>query len=182
MSSFHTRDLELGPAETDGATPPSSGRPSSQDEESLRTKAMTGSPPPPNPQSRTPDNPKDANVFIEEAGQSLLLAFDFSKPSAILVPVFRPSVAWALDMETMERKGTTLPVKAPEKAKFSVERWREFRWLHRGEDEVDIWERIQQLYLAHQPKWYPYLPFWRPVLVEERHVRNPSHRTTGILG
>ena len=181
MSSFHTRDLELGPAETDGATPPSSGRPSSQDEESLRTKAMTGSPPPPSPQNRTPDRPKDANMFIEGAGQSLLLAFNSSKPSAILIPVFRPSVAWAFKMEAMERTGKILPVKAPEKAEFDVDRWREFRWLHRGEDEVIIWKRIKQQYLAHHPWWYPCLPFWRPVLVEERNASTPSHQMTGIL-
>ena len=182
MSSFQTSDLESGPKVTGiaEAEPPSS-KPSLQQEKSLGTKAMANSRPPPNPQPRTPDRPKDGNIFVGDAGQSLLLVFDSSKPSAILVRVFRPSVAWALRMESMERAGKTLPVKAPEKAKFDVERWTEFRWLHRGEDEVDIWKRIKQQYLAHHPKWYPYLPFWRPVLVEERNASTPPHQTTEIL-
>ena len=59
------------------------------------------------------------------------------------------------------------------KAKFDVARWREFRWQHRGEAEVDIWKRIKQQHLVHHPWWYPFLPFWRPVSVEERNASRP---------
>lgn len=174
-SSSQTRDLESGSAGTGillERNSPSS-KPSSRQERSLGTKAMANSRPPPNAQPPTPDGPKDADIFVEDEGQSLLLAFDSPKPSAIVVPVFRPSVAWALRMETMERKCETLPVKAPGKAKFDVARWREFRWQHRGEAEVDIWKRIKQQHLVHHPWWYPFLPFWRPVLVEERNASRP---------
>lgn len=175
-------DLESGSAVLGviGAEPPSS-KPASRQERSLGTKVLANSRPPPNPQPWIPDRPRDENILVEDAGQSLLLAFNSSKPSAILVRVLRPSVAWALRMEAMERADETLPVKAPEKAKFDVERWREFRWLHRGEDEVHIWKRIKQQYLSHHPWWYPYLPLWRPVLVEERNARNLSHQMTEIL-
>lgn len=186
MSPFQMSDLESGSAVLGviGAKPPSS-KPSSRQEKSLGTKVVANSRPPPNPQPRTPDRPKDENVFVGDAGQSLLLAFNSYKnkeASAILVPVFRPSVDWARSMETIEKGGCEpLPFKAPQEAEFPIERWRQFRWLHRGEDEVEIWERIKQQYLAHQPKWYPYLPFWRPVLVEERHARNPSRQITESL-
>lgn len=180
MPSFQPDDLESGAAGTGivGTRLPSS-EPPSQQGESLGTKAMANSRPQPNAQSRTPDRPKNADMFIEDAGQSLLLAFDSYKnkgSSAILVPVFRPSVEWARNMESIEsEKRDPLPVKAPKKAMSYVERWRQFRWLHRGEDEVEIWGRIKQQYLAQQPRWYPFVPFWRPVLIEERNAGTSPH-------
>ena len=183
MSSFQTSDLESGSAGTsiDGAKPPSS-KPSSRQEKSLGTKVMANSRPRPYTRPRTQDRPKVEDVFVGDAGQSLLLAFDSYKnkeASAILVPVFRPSVEWAHSMETIEeKKPASLPVKAPGRDDVSIERWRQFRWLHRGEDEVEIWERIKQQYLAQQPRWFTFVPFWKPVLVEERHARVPSHHVT----
>lgn len=176
MTSFQTADLESGPARTGlvGARPPlSGGNPSSQPERSLRTMALAEG----RPQPRAPDRPTDDKMFVGDAGQSLLLAFNShknSEASAILIPVFRPSVEWARSMETKEKeRPDDLPVKAPEKTMRNIERWRQFRWLHRGEDEVEIWERIKKRCLAQQPRWCSFLPFWRPVLLEERNVSTP---------
>jgi len=181
MTSFQTADLESGPARTGfvGAIPPLSGvNASSQTQRSLGTKALVDSRPQPRPsEPRTRDRPKDKDVFVEDAGQSLLLVFGSHKneeASGVLIPVFRPSVEWARNMETKEKKKPDdMPVKAPENTMRNIERWRQFRWLHRGEGEVEIWERIKKRCLAQQPRWYSFLPFWRPVLLEERNASTP---------
>lgn len=180
MTSFQTADLESGPARAGliEARPPLSGvNASSQTKRSLGTRALVESRPQPGPEPRTRDRPKDKDVFVEDAGQSLLLVFGSHKnqeASAILIPVFRPSVEWARSMETKEKDAPdTLPVKAPEKTMRNIERWRQFRWLHRGEDEVEIWDRVKKRCLAQQPRWCSFLPFWRPVLLEERNVSTP---------
>jgi hypothetical protein len=186
MSSFTAQDLEAGASGTviAGARSPSSvANSSSQQQRSVGTKAMlAGGRPQAKPQPRTADKPMDETMFVGDAGQSLLLAFESNKDkdaSAILIPVFRPSIEWAHRMAALEKEPEPLPVKAPEKASFPIDRWREFRWLHHGEDEVEIWRRIKQQCLAQQPRWQPFLPFWRPVLVEERNAS--TLRTTKIL-
>jgi hypothetical protein len=136
------------------------------------------------PQPRTADKPMDENMFAGASGQSLLLVLDSHKnkeASAILIPVFRPSVEWARRMAAIEQKQKPLPVKAPETSDPSIERWRHFRWLHCGEDEVEVWERIRRQCLAQQPKWYRFLSFWKPVSVEERNASTPSNNRDSQL-
>lgn len=131
-------------------------------------------------QLQTLDNARDEDMFIGDAGQTLLLAFKTGRDdeaAAILVPVARPSIEWARNMEILEEKHERLPVAAPEKTQWEVHRWEEFRWLYCGEDEVEIWKRIRQHYIAQRPRWHAILPFWRSVLVEERHVRFSPKQT-----
>jgi hypothetical protein len=125
-------------------------------------------------QLQTLDKAGDEDMFVGDAGQALLLAFKTGKgdeAAAILVPVARPSIEWARNMEVLEEKREKLPVAAPEKTQWEVQRWEEFRWSYCGEDEVEIWKRIRRHYIAQRPRWHVILPFWRFVLVEERHVR-----------
>lgn len=126
------------------------------------------------------DKPGDEDMFVGDAGQALLLAFKTGKDdeaAAILIPVARPSIEWARNMEALEEKHEKLPMAAPEKTLWEIHRWEEFRWLYCGEDEVKIWKRIRQHYFAQRPRWHVIFPFWRSVLVEERHVRPPQKQT-----
>lgn len=151
-----------------------SATPSSQDS------ALSSNTPQARSQLQTLDRAEDEDMFVGDAGQALLLAFKTGKDdeaAAILVPVARPSIKWAQNMEVSEEKHERLPVAAPEKTQWEVQRWEEFRWLHCGEDEVEVWKRIRRHYIAQRPKWHVILPFWRSVLVEERHVRFPQKRT-----
>jgi hypothetical protein len=66
----------------------------------------------------------------------------------LLVPVHRPSSEWARSMEAREKNLEKLPVAPPKKENWDVERWRQFRWLYPGENEVDIWKRIRQQFIA----------------------------------
>lgn len=113
------------------------------------------------------------NMFAEDAGQALLLAFRTGKGEeeiAMLVPVYRPSKEWARSMEAGEKNLGKLPFAIPKKENWDVERWRQFRWLYSGEKEVDIWKRIRQQYIAQRPWWHSLCPFWRPVLLGEREA------------
>lgn len=174
-SSFQSLDLESGPQSTTNicdTAQMSGGQIASSPAQSAES--STAVPSTSDIQSQLhQEGAADGISFAEDRGQAVLLAFNKGRgegEAAILVPVSRPSTDWAREMAILEKAGKQLPVSSPKKEDWDVERWRQFRWLHHGENEVDIWERIRRHYDAQRPSWHSFLPFWRPVLLEERKV------------
>lgn len=175
-SSCQPHDLESGPERIPGFGDPtqsSSAETSSSPVRSAGSTVVVSSTSEDHAPPWNNDETDYENMFAEDAGQALLLAFRTGKGEeeiAMLVPVYRPSKEWARSMEAGEKNLGKLPFAIPKKENWDVERWRQFRWLYSGEKEVDIWKRIRQQYIAQRPWWHSLCPFWRPVLLGEREA------------
>jgi hypothetical protein len=125
----------------------------------------------------------DAEIFKGDFGQALFLVVNTGKrlEPAVTVPVYRPSVDCARRMEQLEKGGgdpkdgddLLRPLLSPPPGKEPWDdfpRWKEFRWAHPGDAEVDVWERIRRECDALRPRWHAFVPFWRVAVVEERDV------------
>lgn len=137
---------------------------------------------------------RDAKMFTGDFGQVLLLVVNTGKryESAVSVPVYRPSAHCARRMEVLERnfeypkpkvgddKLRSLLSKPTEKSHWQGPRWKELRWAHLGEAEVDVWDRIKLESDSRRPRWHALLPFWRVAIVEERDVNFFQSPKNGI--
>lgn len=173
---FQPSDLESGAERATGIGDPTQSSSAETSSSPVQPAGSTVRVPSTSEAQSQPWNHDETNgeaMFVGDAGQALLLAFktgEGEEAAAILVSVHRPSSEWARSMETRENNFEKLPVVAPKKENWDVDRWRQFRWLYPGENEVDIWKRIKQQFVAQRPRWHSLLPFWRPVLVEEREA------------
>ena len=184
-----TLDLEAGPEMTPSSTGARTRVPSPdvQDSPLPANPAETTASGSSHPTVRSPDSQidtaSDKNAFTGAFGQALLFVVNTGRQSetAITVPVYRPSVHCAKRMVRLEKgcgdskDGDDMLrqlISPPPERKGWVDfpRWREFRWVHPGETEVDIWDRIKRELDSRRPRWHAYLPFWRVAVVEERDV------------
>jgi hypothetical protein len=139
----------------------------------------------PGARSLVPQNDLAGNTkaFVGDFGQVLLLVVNTGKgsESAVSVPVYRPSVHCAKRMTAIEEgcgdpedgDDVLQPLMSPPPGKkpwVDSTRWKEFRWAHPGETEVDVWHRIKLEWNSQRPRWHAFLPFWRVAIVEERYV------------
>lgn len=148
------------------------GRTAAQARRGTDLSAQPAADPPQNAAENREEQPK---ILYEGVyGRRILLAFKTGKLNdglAVIVPVNRPSTAWARVQakKEMAREGADDKYKSRSSYYHRVMKLEEDNYVR---NEEDLWEDILAAWRAHRPWWYRLVPLWRVTAVEETNVRH----------